>query len=71
MFNTLTGLSGQLRAPAGLATGKYSPVCLTVERWQGASTETVWTLSVRDKYLVFAKNRTTITGHDLVAWSLY
>jgi hypothetical protein len=31
IFNILAGLSGQLRAPAALATGKYSPVGLAVE----------------------------------------
>jgi hypothetical protein len=32
IFNILVGLSGQLRAPAALATGKYSPVDLSCER---------------------------------------
>jgi hypothetical protein len=32
IFNILVGLSGQLRAPANFASGKYFPVGLTVER---------------------------------------
>jgi hypothetical protein len=32
IFNSLVLLSGQLRAPAALATGKYSPVDLSGER---------------------------------------
>jgi hypothetical protein len=60
IFNILAGLSGQLRAPAALATGKYSPVGLVVERGLSESTEGVWTFSIRDKYLASAKNRTTI-----------
>ena len=33
IFNTLVGLSGQLRTAAAIAPGKYSPVGLDVERW--------------------------------------
>jgi hypothetical protein len=43
------GLSGQLRAPAALATEKYSSVGLAVERRLGGFTEGVWTVSIRDK----------------------
>jgi hypothetical protein len=39
IFNILAGLSGQLRATADLATGKYSPVGLAVERRLSGSTE--------------------------------
>jgi hypothetical protein len=60
IFNIFAGLSGQLRAPAALATGKYSPVSLAVERWLSGSTQAVWTLSRRDTYVDPARNRTTI-----------
>jgi hypothetical protein len=59
-IDIFAGLSGQLRAPAALATGKYSPVGLAVERRLRTSTVAVWTVSLRDKYLASAKNRTTI-----------
>jgi hypothetical protein len=42
--NILVGLSGQFRAPATLAIGKYSPVDLAVERRLYGYTEAVWTL---------------------------
>ena len=36
-----------LQAPAALDNGKYSPVCLAVERWLSGSLEAVWTISGR------------------------
>ena len=47
IFNILVGLRGQLRAPATLATGKYSLVVLAIESWLSGSTEAVWTSSRR------------------------
>jgi hypothetical protein len=59
IFNILVGLSDQLRAPATLATGKYSPVGLAIERRLSGSPEAVWRLSSRDKYVASARKRTT------------
>ena len=42
IFNILVGLRGQLRASAAVATGKYSPVDLAIERWLRGSTEAAW-----------------------------
>jgi uncharacterized membrane protein YuzA (DUF378 family) len=50
IFNIIAGLSGQLRAPATLATRKYSPVGLAVDKWLSGPTEAVWAQSTRDKY---------------------
>ena len=52
IFNILDVLSGQLRAPAALATGKYPPVGLAVERGLHGSIEAVWTCSRRDILLL-------------------
>jgi hypothetical protein len=60
IFKILVVLNGQLRAPAALSIGNYSPVGLAVERRISGSTETVWTLSRIDKYVASARNRTTI-----------
>ena len=49
IFNILVRLSGQLRAPAFLVLGKYSPVVLAGERWLSGFTEAVSRLSRRDK----------------------
>jgi hypothetical protein len=51
IFKILVGLSVHLRAKAALASGKYYPVGLVVERRLSGTTEAVWTLSGRDKYL--------------------
>jgi hypothetical protein len=60
IFKILVVLNGQLRAPAALSTGNYSPVDLAVERRISGSTETVWTLSRIEKYVASARNRKTI-----------
>jgi len=58
--NIFGGLSGQLCSPAALANGKYSPLGLAVERQIRGSTDAVWKLCGRDKYLVPARNCTKI-----------
>ena len=67
IFNILVGLSGQLRAPATLATGKYSPVGLAVEGRLCVCPQAVWMFSRRNKYVASARNRTTIPEHYSVA----
>ena len=67
IFKILVGLSGQLRAPANLATRKYSPVSLAVERRLSGSPEAVWTICRRDKYVAPNRNRTTVPEHCPVA----
>jgi hypothetical protein len=54
IFKILVGLSVHLRAPATLASGKYYPVDVVVERRLSWSTDGVWTLSGRDKYVASA-----------------
>ena len=60
IFNILDGMCSQLCAPAALAAGKYRLVGLAVEKRLRGSIQAVWTCSRRDKYLVAARNRTTI-----------
>jgi len=45
IFIIFVGRSGQLCAPAGLATGKYIPVGLAYERSICGTIEAVWTCS--------------------------
>jgi hypothetical protein len=52
IFNLFVVLRGQIRSPANLGPGKYSPVALGVEGWLSGSTESVWPFCGRDKYVV-------------------
>ena len=60
IFKILVGLSVQLRALAFLASGKYSPVGLAVERPINVCPPAVWIFSRRNKFVAPARNRTTI-----------
>jgi hypothetical protein len=71
IFKILVVLSGQLRTPTALSTGKYSPVDLAVERRISVFTEAVWTLLRRDKYVASARNRKTIPRTLFGGRSLY
>jgi hypothetical protein len=55
-FYIFARLIGQLRAPAALSTGKYSPLVLAFEGQLIAATAVVWMFSLRVKYLAFAKD---------------
>ena len=71
IFYILVVLSVQLRAPANLATEKYSPVALAVERRLSGSTEAVWMFCERDKNHASTKNRKTIPRKLFGGLSLY
>ena len=60
ILNILVGLSGQLRAPAVLYLGKYSPICLLVESCLSGSTDTK---------VASVRNRATIPQILSGAWS--
>ena len=68
VINILTTLSGQLRAPAALTTGKYSSVSIAVESSLNGSIEALCKCSRRDKYVASASNRTTITWTLSSGW---
>jgi hypothetical protein len=55
-FYIFAELIRQLRPPAALFTGKYSPLVLAFEGQLIAATAVVWTFSLRVKYLASAKD---------------